>query len=90
MQREIEIELFPDNRHQHVRGDGNPDLTLDRIFGCAKEALDAKMLLDSFEEEFHLPAALVKGTDSQCGDPEMVGQKHEGLAGFGILEANAA
>ena len=34
------------------------------------------MLLDPLEEQFHLPAPLVKRADDGCGKREIVGEKH--------------
>lgn len=56
MEADVEPEALADDRHQDVDGDGDPDLIFDRIFRCAEERLDSQMLLDPFEEQFHLPA----------------------------------
>ena len=48
------------------------------------------MLLDPFEEKLDLPAALVEGADRGCRQGELVGEKHQRLFQFGVLEANAA
>ena len=47
------------------------------------------MLRNPFEEQFHLPVALVKSADGQCGQLKIVGQKHQRLAQFRVFEANA-
>ena len=47
------------------------------------------MLFDPLEKQFHLPATLVKGADSQRGERGLVGQKYQCLAGFGVLETDA-
>ena len=41
------------------------------------------MLLDPFEKQFHLPAALVELRDGQRGQSEIVGQKDERRSGCG-------
>lgn len=53
---------------------------LDGIPGSAEEALDTQVLLDPFEEEFHLPAALVEGADGQRWKRGVVGKKHQAPA----------
>src|SRR5439155_6020003 len=55
----------------------------------AVEMLDAQVLLDPLEEQLHLPALLVKRRDGGRRQHEIVGQKHEPLAGFRIAETNA-
>lgn len=69
--------LFQDG-HQHVDGDGDPDLGLDRVFRSAVEGFDPQMLLDPLEEQFDLPAAFVQLADTQRWQPEVVGQEDEG------------
>src|ERR1039457_5732849 len=48
------------------------------------------MLLDPFEEQFHLPAAPVKLGDRECWQCEVVGQEDKVLGSLGVLEANAS
>ena len=71
----MELKFFFDDSNQHIGGDGAPDLRLHRVLACAKEALDAQMLLDPFEEQLHLLSALVKRGDSQRRQRRIVGQK---------------
>ena len=47
------------------------------------------MLFDPFEKQLHLPAATIKLGDGECGQGEIVGEKHQPLAGIGVLESNA-
>jgi hypothetical protein len=47
------------------------------------------MLLDSPEEQLHLPAALVERTDRQSWQRQLVGEEDERLARFGVFEADA-
>ena len=46
------------------------------------------MLLDPFEEQFHLPARLVERADGGCRQREVIGDKDQRLAGFRILESD--
>jgi hypothetical protein len=48
------------------------------------------MLLDQFEEQFDLPAGLVKERNGQSWFGEVVGQKHELFSGQGIDISNPA
>ena len=48
------------------------------------------MLLDPFEKQLHLPAALVERADGCRWQRKVVGQEHQRLAGFRVFEADAA
>ena len=48
------------------------------------------MLLDPLEEQFHLPACLVKRADSGCRHRKVVGEKYQRLAALRVLEPDAA
>ena len=69
---------------------GGPDLGLDGVLGGAEEAFDLEVLLDPFEEQLDLPAAFVKLGDGERRHGEVVGQEGQGLAGFRIVEFDAA
>ena len=84
------MEAFLDNGNKDIHGDGNPDLSLHRIFGSTVEGLDSQMLLDPLEEEFDLPAALVKFCNGECRQSEVVGQKNNPSFLFGIVETDAS
>ena len=58
-QTQFDFQLFLDNRHQDINADSNPDLSLHRVLGGAEKCFDSQVLLDPFEEDFYLPAALV-------------------------------
>ncbi len=90
MQRQFQVEPLADDGHQHVDGDGGPDLGLDRVLRGAEETLDAKMLLDPLEKQLHLPAALVERAHGERGQRQMVGQKHQPLVSFEIAIHDAA
>ena len=83
------MKLFLDDGNEDIGGYGAPDLGLHRILAGAEELLDSQMLLDPFEEQFDLPAALVQSGDSQRWQGRVVGQEYEGLARLWIFEANA-
>ena len=44
------------------------------------------MLLDPFEEQFHLPAVFVELGDGERVEGEIVGEEHQLLAGLRIVE----
>jgi hypothetical protein len=48
------------------------------------------MLLDPFEEQFHLPAILIERADSCRRKCHLIGEENKRLVGLGILESNAA
>src|SRR5665811_1014585 len=63
MQGHAQAKLLLDDRHQHVDADGDPDLRPHGVLRGAVEALDAQVLLDPLEEQFHLPSAPVQGAN---------------------------
>ena len=82
------MKLLFDNSDQHVSGDSAPDLRLHRVLAVADETLDAQMLLNPLEEQFDLPATLVKRADRCSRQRKVVGQEHQRLAGFRVFEAD--
>ncbi len=89
MQGRIQFELLLDDRHQHVDADGDPDLRSHSVLRSAVETLDSQMLLDPFEEQLHLPAALVERADRQRRQGELIGQEHQHFARLGVAVADA-
>lgn len=81
----MEIQPFLDDRHDQINGNSNPDLGLHGVFRSAEKTLDAQMLFDPFEEVFHLPSLLVELGDGDGGQKKVVGQKHQGFVGPGIV-----
>ena len=63
----LQSESFFDDGNEHIDRDGNPYLGFDGILHGAVEDLDPQVLLDPFEEQFHLPSAPVQFCDSQSG-----------------------
>ena len=55
----VQTQAFADDSHQDVNRDGDPDLGLHGVLAGTEERLDPKVLLNPFEEEFYLPAALI-------------------------------
>src|SRR6202035_1994201 len=78
-----------DDGDEDVERDGDPDLGLHGIFGCAEEAFDPQVLLDPFEEQFDLPAAFVERGDGGRRQPELIGEEYQLLSRFGVPEADA-
>jgi hypothetical protein len=50
MQRQRQVEPLSNDGDEHVHADSDPHLGLDRVLGCAEEALDPQVLLDPFEQ----------------------------------------
>jgi hypothetical protein len=61
---------------------------LDRILRRTEKSPDPKMLRDSLEQQFGLPAALVERADRARGQGHLSGEKDQCLVGLGIYEAN--
>jgi len=83
------LKFFLNNSYEHVGGDGAPDLRLDRVLAVTQKLLDAQVLLDPFEKQFHLPAAFVQSGNGQGRQGRVVGQEDQGLFGCRVLESNA-
>ena len=90
METFIQPEAAPDDRHQHIDGDRDPDLSLHRILRRSEERLDPQVLLDPLEEQFYLPSCLVQFSDGQGRQDEVVGQKHQGLVSYPVDVLDAA
>ena len=83
------MELLFDDSDQYVSGHGAPDLRLHRVLARSQKALDAQVLLDPFEEQLYLPAALVQRGNGQRRQRCVVGQKHQRFARIGVFESDA-
>jgi len=83
------MQTFFQNGDEQINGDGGPDLGAHRVGRGAVKGFYAQMLLDPFEEEFDLPAAPIELGDGHRWHAEVIGQKDEGFAGFGIAIADA-
>ena len=81
--------LFDDG-DEHVDRDGDPDLRLHGVLGCAEELLDPQMLLDPFEEQLDLPAASIQLRDVKAGKAKLLVRNTSVLPVFGIVELDAA
>lgn len=90
VQTHLDCEFLAQDGDQRINAHGNPDLCFDGIDADAQETLDAQMLLDPFEEKFDLPAKLVKLTNAQSREIEMVGQESQEVPGLGVVVVNQA
>lgn len=84
VQTPVELKFLLDDGDQDVDADGDPDLRLHSVRGGAVKRLDAQVLLDPFEEQFHLPTAFVQLGNRQGIENKVVGQEDETLAGVRI------
>src|ERR1017187_9359102 len=82
------MQAFLENGDEQVNGNGAPDLGAHGVWARAVEGFDAQMLFDPFEEQFDLPAAMIKLNNRQCGRGEVVGQEDQHCAGLGIAIAD--
>ena len=80
---------FFETGHEQVNADRDPDLRFDGVFGGAEERLDTQVLLDPLEEQFDVPAAFVERGDGLGREAEMIGEKDQMLARFGIAQAHS-
>jgi hypothetical protein len=78
-QTTLNSQLLLQDGYQHVHTDRNPNLCLHGIDRRAIERFDPKILLDPFEEQFHLPATFVELRNGQGRQREVVRQKNQSL-----------
>ena len=71
-QTQLDFEFFLDDCDQNINADGYPDLCLYGIGTGAEERLDSQVLFDPFEKEFYPPAVLVKLSNGQGRQSEIV------------------
>lgn len=60
------MKSFFNNRDQHISGQRNPNLCLDRVLACAVKRLDFEMLRDPLDE-LHLQRLLYKAAIVAAG-----------------------
>jgi hypothetical protein len=78
------------NSDHHVITDCDPNLRSDSIGIVAVEVFDPQVLLDPAKEEFDLSAHLVESGYIDGGQFEVIGQEDIEIAGFQIVETDAA
>lgn len=86
----FDAQFLSHDRHQDVDADRNPHLSLHGVVGVAIESFDSQVLLDPFEEQFHLPTALVEMSNGQRRQREVVGQEDQPSLVFGVVECDPA
>lgn len=84
------MKSLPENRHQQVDRNGNPDLGAHGIFAGAIKSFDTQVLLNPFEKQLDLPARSINLRHRQCWQAEVVGQKHQRLARLRVAITDAA
>jgi hypothetical protein len=70
--RPANLEVVLDNGNEAVGDDGHVYLYSDCIFRFSPETLDLEVLLDPFEEEFHLPPIFIEQGNVLCAEVEVV------------------
>lgn len=85
----VERQALANDSHQDVHGDGCPDLRLDRVLGNSVEGFDAQVLLDPFEEQLDLPAALVQLRNGEGRQGKIVGEKNQLAIGLLVAVTDA-
>jgi hypothetical protein len=84
------LKFFLNNSYEHLGEHGPPDLRLDRVLAVAQKLLDAQVLLDPFEEQFHLPATFVQSSNGQGRQGRVVGEEDQSLLGCWVLEPDTS
>jgi hypothetical protein len=67
-----------------------PDSSGRQLKLCGGACLDAQVLLDPIEEQFHLPSAFVELGDGDNVDGKIIGEEHQSLAGLWIVKLDPA
>jgi hypothetical protein len=75
------MQPFFDDGDKDVSRNHDPYLGLDGILAGAQKCLDAQMLFDPFEEQFDLPALLVKRRNHLWLERKIVSQESDALSG---------
>src|SRR5450759_3021498 len=83
------LQFLTNDGHQNIHTDRNPHLGLHRVLACAVEAFDAQVLFDPFEEQFHLPSALVQRGNGQGAQIEVVRQEDQAAVVLGVVKRDA-
>lgn len=83
------MKFLLDDSDAHIGGHRAPDWLLHRVLAGAQEFLDSQVLLDPLGEQFHVPAVLVQGSDSQRRQRRVVGQEDQVLSRLWVLETHA-
>ena len=68
----LAFDLLADDGHQGVNADGDPELGAHRVLRASVEGFNAQVLLNPFEEQFHLPTLPVELSHHQRGQGEVV------------------
>src|SRR4030066_2285433 len=90
LQSNIQVTQELSVTEQKIHDEGRVNLAHHGVLGVADEGLDLQILLDEAEEDLDLPALLVDIGDGLGYQPEVVGEEHINLAGFGVLVNDAA
>lgn len=69
------MKTFTSDGDNNINSDGNSYLSFYRIFGSAVEGVYSQMLLEPFEEQFDLPATLVKVGNRQWWKKKRINSK---------------
>ena len=88
--RPAKLEVVLDDCNEAVCDDGDVNLYPDSILGITPERFDLEMLLDPFEEKFHLPAVAVKQGNVLACEIEVVGVVGERLPKVGSVVDNSS
>src|SRR5579863_8233654 len=56
----VQSQTLAHDGHQHLDGDGRPELRLHGVLGESVERFDTQVRLDPFEKQLDLPATLVQ------------------------------
>ena len=90
METHVQLEPVSNDRHQHVDGNGDPDLTLHRVLRSAEERLYSQVLLNPLKKQFHPPSRTIQLCDGQWRQDEVVGEEHQCLFGRAVEVFDAA
>ena len=73
----LQVVAFFQDGEQEVYGHGDPDLSLNGIWGSSIKRLHLQVLLDPFEEQFDFPPGLVQGGNGLRRQSKIICQKDQ-------------
>lgn len=86
----VDAKLLFQDSYEHIHADRDPDLSLDRVLGCAIERFNVEMLLDPFEEKFDLPTRMIEFRDDQGVKMKIIGEEDEMFVRLRVEKSDAA
>ncbi len=89
VQTEIQAKTLFDDGHKDINRDGNPNLSLHSVLGCAVESFNSEMLLNPSEEQLDAPTSAIQLGNGKSWESKLVGEEDQPQIFLGIEVMNA-